>query len=148
MLARKRPGEKRAQRTSQRPNAFEFEQMDEFAQRALVSPGRINLVEAVQSRPAESAQARFVKRALVEERSSARATEIFGLKRRRLPQAGATNWNSGKLPKRTLANAALIGKNEIEKAAGHLPPGAAGRLEAASETRWQTTREDSPPRKF
>ena len=122
--------------------------MDEFTQRTLVRPRRINLVEAVQSRPAESAQAGFVKRARVEERNSAGTTEIFGLERRGLPQAGATNRNPGKLPKRTLTDAALIGKNQVEKTASHLPPGAAGRLEAASDARWQTTREDSPPRKF
>lgn len=84
-LARKRPSEKRTQRTSQRPNAFEFEQMDEFTERALVGARCINLVEAVQSRPAESAEASFVKRTPVKERSSAGATEIFGLERRGLP---------------------------------------------------------------
>jgi hypothetical protein len=97
----------------------------------------INFVEAVQAQPAERAEARFIQRRAIQKRRVATGAKKFGAKKLGQTETTGTNRDAGNFVKTLTANAAIVGKQEIDQTAdcpARRATGAAGRRNKASGT--------------
>jgi hypothetical protein len=119
LFPRKNPRKKTSQRPTQWLHSIELEQVNELAEATLVCPGRVDLVEPVQSKPAQWALAGVVQRIAIQERRPAGAAKELGIKRGRLLQAIAAYRNTREFVQRSLTNSAFVGENKVEKTASY-----------------------------
>lgn len=134
---------------------FVFQQMNQRPQCPLIGAERIDRVESVESQAAQRAPPGLIQRMLVEKRRTASDAVELGVKRLRLLQAAAANWNSGKLKegiategltaKRFTAYATLVGEYQIDEAANYPFNDVINAIGNSVRTWQKPTREDSPP---
>jgi hypothetical protein len=98
--------------------------MNQFPERTFVLTVRKRSIEPGQAEAAHRATAILIKRRRVQKRRLAIDAEVFGEERLGSEKASWANWDSRSVLEGLAADAAVIGKDEIEKRNGECPNGA------------------------
>jgi hypothetical protein len=95
--------------------------MDQFAQCAGVLAVREGAVECRESLPAKRTPAFAVQRSGIQKRRPALRTEVLGDERLRFLKTFGADWNPGEIVESSAANAAIVGKDQVEQCCGQRP---------------------------